>query len=94
MKTLQIGILLLALGSTACASLLRTEPFIRGTIVDVSDGWLDVRHKSGRVVRVVRTAESTAVAARLKPDVRVFVEVEGSGNGPLVARDVQVGGDR
>jgi hypothetical protein len=30
------------LASTSCASLLRTDPFIRGTVVDVGDGWLNV----------------------------------------------------
>ena len=94
MKTaLRTAILLLALGSTACASLFRTESFIRGTVVDVGNGWLDLRHKSGRVVRVVTTTASTGAAAGLKPDVRVFVELEGSGKGPLVARDVLVVGN-
>lgn len=92
MKTmLRIGTLLLALGGTSCASLLRSEPFIRGTIVAVGNGWLDVRHKSGRVVRVVTSAASTAAAAGLKPNVRALIQLEG--RGPFVARDVRVFGN-
>ena len=93
MMLLRIGVLLLAFGSTSCASVLRTESFIRGTIVEVGNGWLDVRHKSGRVVRVITTAVSTAAAAGLKPNVRAFIELEGSHQGPLVARAVRVVGN-
>lgn len=85
---LRTGMILLALASTSCASVLRTEPFIRGTIVNVGNGWLDVRHKSGRNVRVLTSA--TATAAGLRPNVRAFVRLEGSAQGPLVAREVRV----
>lgn len=92
MRTMSwIAILFLAFGSTSCASLLRTEPFVRGTVVDVGNGWLDVRHKSGRVVRVVTSAASTAAAAGLKPNVRALIQLEG--RGPFVARDVRVFGN-
>ena len=85
---LRMSIVILALVSTSCASVLRTEHFIRGTIVDVGNGWLDVRHKSGRTVRVLTSA--TGSAAKLKPNVRAFIRLEESAQGPLVAREVRV----
>ena len=87
---LAAAIVVLALVSTSCACVLRTGPFIRGTIVDVGNGWLDVRHKSGRVLRVVTTA--TAATAALKPNVTAFIELEVSRQGLLVAREIRVGG--
>lgn len=55
MRVLLRGVVLLCvvLAAGACAPLLRSEPFVRGTIVGVGDGWVDLRHKSGRVVRIL-----------------------------------------
>ena len=90
---IRTGMILLTLASTSCASALRTEPFIRGTIVNVDKDWLDVRHKSGRTVRVLTSAQTTA--GGLKPNVRVFISLERLAQGPLVAREVRVlGGTR
>lgn len=88
------------LATASCASLLRTDPFIHGTIVGAGDGWLDVRHKSGRVVRVVITpttvvAQSTpsAVAPDLRPGLRTTITLDGTG-GSFVARQADVFGRR
>lgn len=50
--------------ATSCAPLLGTDPLIRGTVVDVGNGWLDVRHKSGRVVRVLLTTSTDVTQGR------------------------------
>lgn len=89
MKTLlRIGMLLLALGSTSCASLLQTEPFVRGTIVDVGNGWLDVRHKSGRVVRIPIPVTINADAP--KPGSRALVILNAPSGTSFMAREIRV----
>ena len=93
-------LLLVALSVGSCAALLRTEPFIRGSIVATGDGWVDVRHKSGRVVRVlivpttdVRDGTPSAVAPTLMPGRRTTITLVAP-RGPFVARKVRVAGAR
>ena len=93
-------LLVLALSVTSCAPLLRSEPFIRGTVVATGNGWVDVRHKSGRTVRVlivpttvVTRAAPTAVAPPLTRGRRVTLTLAARG-APFVARDVRVWGPR
>ena len=80
--------LLLALASTSCASLLQTEPFVRGTIVDVGNGWLDVRHKSGRVVRIPIPGTINAIAPN--PGSRAFVILNTPSGASFTAREIRV----
>ena len=83
---------------SACAPLLRTEPLIRGTIVGIGSSSLEVRHKSGRIVRVLIAPTTTvasdtpsATAPILRPGLRTTITLEGS-TSPFVARQVQVFG--
>lgn len=54
----RVTIVLTAIAATSCTPLLRTDPFVHGTIVNAGDDWLDVRHKSGRVVRIIEVNET------------------------------------
>ena len=84
------GMFALVMAGTSCASVLATGPFVRGTIVSVGNGWIDVRHKSGRVVRVVTTGTRTPPG--LKPNVRAFIELQELEDARLVAREIHVFG--
>ena len=86
------GIFALVIVGTSCASVLATRPFVRGTIVSVGDGWIDVRHKSGRVVRVVTTGTRTPQG--LGPNVKALIELQESDDTRLVAREIQIFGKR
>ena len=93
-------VLVVVLTATSCAPLLLTEPFIRGSIVATGDGWVDVRHKSGRVVRVLIVpttvltgAAPTAVTPALTRGRRVTLTLATPG-APFVARELRVWGLR
>ena len=77
-------ILYSVLVAAACAPLFQTDAFIRGTVVGIGAGWLDVRHKSGQVVRVLVTPDPA-----LAPGVRAIVTLQRPG-GPFVAKHIRI----
>ena len=89
-KQFFVGMFALVMAGTSCASVLATRAFVRGTIVLLGNGWIDVRHKSGRVVRVVTTGTSTPPG--LGPNVRTFIELQELDDARLVAREIHVFG--
>ena len=85
--------------TASCATLLQSDSLLRGTIVGVGSDSMDVRHKSGQIVRVV-IAPTTAVVSntqpgttpRLRLGLRTNITLEESSR-PFIARQVRVFGD-
>lgn len=91
-------VVLTFVATTSCAPLLATDPLIRGTVVDVGNGWLDVRHKSGRVVRVLITTSTDVTQGRavariacVRAGQRTMIMLA-QPSGPFFAREVRVFG--
>jgi hypothetical protein len=100
---LLMGVALVSIMLTACAHHPAGVPFapwqLRGTVVDVHDHQVRVRHKSGQVVDLVldeRTtiigSEGTATASILTHGRRVVVNVEPLADGRGRAARVKVFG--
>jgi hypothetical protein len=98
-----MGVALVSIMLTACAHHTAGVPFapgqLRGTVVDVHDGQVRVRHKSGQVVDLVideRTtiigSEGTATPSILTHGRRVVINVEPLADGRGRAARVQVFG--
>ena len=99
----RIALVLLSLSVAACAR-HATQPFapweLRGTVVELRDERLRVRHKSGQIVdlvvddrTIIEGSEGRATFSALTQGRRVVVNVEPSaGSGPRAARVRVFGG--
>ena len=97
-----VAVVLASLSVAACAD-HATPPFapweLRGTVVELRDERLRVRHKSGQIVdllvddrTIIDGSEGRATVSALTHGRRVIVNVEPSAGGPRAARVRVFGG--
>lgn len=104
LRVLRLSVVVLWIASIACAARAPEKPHtwqLRGVVASVQNKVIEVRHKTGRVVRITvdeRTAfienDATASPQSVRVGKRVGVEIESGGDGARARRVVLFGSDR